>query len=90
MQKCQKYFGSKVAVADVRVMSPSKKSILPLSNKLTNKAKIAYSFDNLKSGSLILINQLCDDDCIVIFSKYDVQIIKHNKILIKSKRTDNG
>ena len=47
-----------VAVADGRVMLPTKKSILPMSGKLTQNAKIAYSFNNLKSGSLILIGQL--------------------------------
>ena len=44
----------------------------------------------MKSGSLFFIGQLCDDDCITIFSKYDVQIIQHNEILINGKITDNG
>ena len=44
-------------------------------------AKIAYSFGSLKSSSLISIGQLCDNNCIAIFSKYDVHIIKHNEIL---------
>ena len=71
-------------------MSPTKKSILPFANTFTRNAKIAYSFNNLKSGSLILIGQLCDDDCIAIFSKYDVKIIKKDKVLIKGRRTPNG
>ena len=44
----------------------------------------------MKSGSLISIGQLCDDDCIAIFTKYDIQIIQRNEILIRGKRTDNG
>ena len=64
-----------MAVADGRIISPTKKAILPLSKKLTEKARIAFSFDNLKSGSLISIGKLCDDDCIAIFTKYAVQII---------------
>ena len=82
--------GPNVAVADGRIMTPTKKCILPLPAKLRDKAKVAFSFDNLQSGSLISIGQLCDDDCIAIFSKYDVQIIKDKQVLIKGKRTDNG
>ena len=58
--------------------------------KLTEKARVAFSFDNLKISSLIYIGQLCDDDCIAIFTKYDVQIIRHNEIQIRGKQTDNG
>ena len=78
-----------MAVAYGRIISPTKKAILPLSKKLTEKSRVAFSFDNLKSGSLISIGQLCDDDCIKIFTKYDVHIIRHNEILIRGKRTDN-
>ena len=67
--------GPRVEVADGRIIPLTKKAILPLSKQLTRKARVAYSFDNLKSDSLISIGQLCDDDCIAIFTKYDVQII---------------
>ena len=88
--KVKDTLGKKVAVTDGRIISWTKKAILSLSNKLTEKASVAYSFDNLKIGSLISIGQLCDDDCIAIFTKYDVQIIQRNEILIRGKRTDNG
>ena len=79
-----------MAVADGRVMSPTKKAILPLSHKLTPKARVTFNFDNLQIVALISIGQLCDDDCIAIFSKYDVQIVKHNEIIIKGTQTING
>ena len=79
-----------MAVADGHIIYPTKKAILPPSNKLTEKARVAFSFNNLKSSSLILIGKLCDENCIAIFSKYDVQIIRHSEILINGKRTDNG
>ena len=82
--------GPYVTVADGDIMSPTKKAILPFATTFSRNAKIAYSFNNLKSGSLISIGQLCDDDCIAIFSKYDVKIIKGDKILIKGRRTTNG
>ena len=58
--------------------------------ELNNKAQHAYMFDDLKTGSLISIGQLCDDDCIAIFSRYNLKIIKNNKIIINGKRKDNG
>ena len=79
-----------MTVADGRIIYPTKKAIIPLSNKLTEKARVAFSFDNFKSDSLISIRKLCDEDCMAIFAKYDVQIIRHNERLIRVKLTDNG
>ena len=88
--KVKDTLGPKVAVADGCIISPTKKAIIPLLKKLTEKDRLAFSCENLKSGSLISIGQLCDDDCIAIFTNYDVQIIWRNEILIRGKRTDNG
>ena len=63
-------------------MAPTKKALLTLQSKLTRNAKVAYSFNNLKSGTLCSIEQFCDDDCIAIFTKYNIQIMKHNKLFI--------
>ena len=79
-----------MSVVDICIISPTKKAIIPLLKILTEKARVAFSFDNLKRGSLISIGQLCDDDCIAIFTKYDVKIIRLNEILIRGKQTDNG
>ena len=68
--------GPYVAVADGQVLAPTKKALLPLSKHLTSKARVAYSFNNLKSGTLISIGQLCDDECVAIFTKYNVKILK--------------
>ena len=86
--KVEETLGPKVEVADGRIISPTKKSILPLSNRLNEKSRVAFSFDNLKSASLISIGKLCYDDCIAILTKYGVQIIRHNEILIRGKQTD--
>ena len=42
------------------------------------------------TGSLVSLGQLCDDDCIAIFTKYHVDILKNNQTIIKGERTDNG
>ena len=82
--------GPGVTVVKGRVMTPTKKSILPLPKEFARNARIAYSFNNLKSEPLISIGQLCDDDYTAIFKKYDVKVMKNNKILIEGRRTDNG
>ena len=66
-----------------------RKAILILSKQLIDKAKVAFIFNELQSESLVSIRQLCDDDRIVFSSKFDVQIIKHNQILIKDWRMYN-
>ena len=77
--------GPYVKVANGRVMTPTKKAILPLLKEFTRDAKVVYSFNNLKSGTLISIDQLCDDNCTAIFTKYDVKVMKNNKVLIKGR-----
>ena len=54
----------------------SKRALIPLTKELSTKAKTGHIFDDLKSGSLISIGQLCDDDFIALFTKYDVKIYK--------------
>ena len=63
---------------------------LPLSKKLSSKAQSALVLDDLKTGTLISLAQLCDDDCIAIFNKHDVNILKNNEVVIKGARLPNG
>ena len=48
-----------------------------------------YVFGDLKTGSLISIGQLCDDDCIALFSIFNIYIIKNNKVIITGKLNNN-
>jgi hypothetical protein len=71
-------------------MESSIRATVPLVATLSKKAQIGHIFDDL-TGSLISIGQLCDDDCIALFSKYHVDIIKDGKVIIKGKQnTTNG
>ena len=56
-----------VTVANGNTIAPRSDVQIPLSTKLSEKAQHAFLFDNLKTGSLISIGQLCDDDRIAIF-----------------------
>jgi hypothetical protein len=83
--------GPSVRVANGENIETSKHALVPLAKELSTKAKTGHIFDALKSGSLISIGQLCDDECIALFTKYDVKIYKDGKVIIVSQRNDvNG
>jgi hypothetical protein len=63
---------------------------LPLSSKLSPPAQAAFVLDDLRTGTLVSLAQLCDDDCIAIFNKYNVKIIKNNQVIIQGTRMRNG
>jgi hypothetical protein len=66
-------------------MSTKQKGTLKLSAKLSSPAQTAFVLDDLKTGTLISLAQLCDDDCIAIFTKYDIQIVKDDQVIIKGQ-----
>jgi hypothetical protein len=63
---------------------------LPLSPHLSHQAKEAFELDELKTGTLISLSKICDDDCLAIFSKYDVKILKNDQVIITGIRMNNG
>ena len=63
---------------------------LPLSKHLSDQAQNAFTLNDLKTGTLVSLAQLCDDDCIAIFSKYDVKILKNDHVIITGARMTNG
>ena len=79
-----------VTVANGDIISPTSKAQIQLSNELSTKAQQVVIFDNIQTESLISHGQLCDDDCIAIFSRFNVKILKNNKVIIEGRRTDNG
>jgi hypothetical protein len=82
--------GPAVLSANGAAMPITLRGQLPLSKKLSAAAQSAFALDDLKTGALISLAKLCDDDCIAIFNKYDVKIIKDNEIVIKGNRMPNG
>ena len=63
-----------------------KKGELPFSNHLSNKAKEALVFKDLKNASLLSIGQLCDDGCLALFHKKYLAVIKDNKVVLHGRR----
>ena len=59
---------------------------IPLSHKLSIKAKEATVLPNLHSSSLISLGQLCDDDCKVLLDKKELNVYKDDEVLLKGYR----
>ena len=53
---------------------------------LPSAAKIGHVIPNLLSASFLSIGQLCDDNCLALFTKEKVFIFKQNKLLLQGKR----
>ena len=77
--------GPSVLSANGADMSITVKGQLPLSKKLSSTAQSAFVLNDLKTGTLISLAQLCNDDCIAIFNRYNV-----NEVIIQGSRMPNG
>jgi hypothetical protein len=82
--------GPTILSASGTAMPTTQKGTLGLSNNLSTTAQTAFVLDDLKTGTLISLAQLCDDDCIAIFTKYDVRIVKDDQVIIKGQPMTNG
>ena len=71
--------GPNIQVANGDISSPISQSAVKVSNKLSKKAQHSYVFDNLVTGSLLSIEQLFDDDCIALFSKFYLKYSRTSK-----------
>jgi len=60
------------------------------STSLSKLAQAVPVLKDLNTGFLISLSQLCVDDCIALFTKSDVKILKNNKVIILGKREHNG
>jgi hypothetical protein len=78
--------GLSVQVANSQNIEATKRATVPLAKELSSKAKVGHIFDGLKLGSLLSIGQLCDDNCVALFTKCDVKMCKQGQIIIVGKR----
>ena len=75
----------KIRQPDGNTLVSKNKCKLKIYPKLTKKAREAYSFKNI-TFPLISVAKLCDDDCMVIFGKKVVYIIKKGKVISEAPR----
>ena len=72
------------------VITPTSQAKIQLSSELSDEVQHVFMLNGLATGSLLSIRQLCDDDCIALFSKYHLKFLMNNKIIIESKQNNNG
>ena len=65
--------GPKVQVANRNIIKPAFSANLQLSRKFSSKEQSAHVFNDITTISLISKGQLCNDDYITIFTKFDVK-----------------
>lgn len=78
--------GPKARLPNNTVISPIAVGELPFSNALSRHAKESLVYPELKNASLLSIGQLCDDDCLALFHKKILWILKNNEVILKGKR----
>jgi hypothetical protein len=82
--------GPTILSASGTSMHPTLQGTLPLSLKFSAPAQAAFVLDDLKTGTLISLAQLCDENYIAVFTCYDVKLLKNNEVIITGKRMSNG
>ena len=75
----------KVLLPNNEAIITSHQGTLQFNGCLTGTAKIAYVLPGMTNKSIISIGQLCDDNCIAIFSKNDLNIIKDKTLVLREK-----
>ena len=75
-----------VQVANGNVIKPDLRATFKISNKRSPKAQSTHVFNDTTTGSLIYMGQLYIDNCINIFTKFDVIFLKHNQVIINGLR----
>ena len=74
--------GPKVSLPDGSAMKILEIGIFPLNNVLLKMAKTGNVLSGLTNSSLLSIGQLCDDDCLAVFSKYKLRIYKQGRLIL--------
>ena len=70
-------------------INATKTGNIPLSQNLILHAKSSHIFDGLHNASLIPLGHLCDDECISILDKNEINILKDSKLISKVHRNQS-
>ena len=63
--------------------------LLPFVDILSPQAKTSFIFPGLSNESLLSVGQFCNNNCIAIFTKHKMYILKENKIILQGHRNFN-
>jgi hypothetical protein len=79
-------FPNPVQVANGEDMEAAKQVQFNLAPELSPEAQSGHTYNDLKTGTLVSVGQLADDNCNTIFSKHAAYVFKNGKIIITGKR----
>ena len=80
-------YGPTVQFPNNKTMIVTRTGNTPLSSSLITHTKKVHIFDGKPSASLISLGQLCDYDCVAIFDKNEINIIKVKTLILKGQRS---
>ena len=90
LSHCSHVFHTKsfpvVQVSNNNIIKLAFSATLQILSKLSFRAQSTHVFNDITTGSLISMGQLCDDDCVSILTKFDVKILKNNQVIINGLR----
>ena len=75
--------GPPAVLPNKKKIHPTHQGYLPLSSALSESATSSLIYPGITNKLLVSIGQLCDDDCLAIFTKKYLHIFKNNKLLLK-------
>ena len=79
--------GPRVNLPNGTILQAHLRGNIPMSeNNLSETARRAHVFNGLNNASLISIGRLCDDNCIAVFDRKELNIYKNNKKVIQGTR----
>ena len=78
--------GPTVQLPNNKMISATITGNITLESSLSTHAKKAHIFDGLRSASLISLVQLCDDDCVAILDKNEINILNGKTLILKVRR----
>ena len=67
-------------------MLTTKSGLLPLHSSLSQQAKTGSVLKGLNNVSLLLLGQLCDDDCVAVLDKRFLNVYKMGHQILKGCR----
>ena len=83
LSNIQRCHGTSVRLPNNEFIPSTQQGLLPLSTKLSTRARTVKILPQLNSASLISMGQLCDDDCRVVLTKEHLVAVKDNEIILQ-------
>ena len=62
---------------------------VPIHQSISTSAKSAYIVPGLENASLLSIGKLCDDNCMALFTKENLFVIKNDKLILQGLWNEN-